>query len=56
MDFEKGGVQLILGKIMEGERLEENKRRYRNREQAIGSCDAHNYVIIIREGKIGYIL
>ena len=53
----KGGVQLILGRIigMERERVEGDKGRYRNREQAIGSCDPHNYLVVVGGDKIGHV-
>ena len=39
------GMLLILSRIIgiEGERVEGDKGRYRNREQAVGFCDPHDY-------------
>ena len=52
------GVLLILGRIigMEGERVEWDKGRYRNREQAVGSCDFYNNQILVGGGKIGHVI
>ena len=59
MDFrgrKGGGAIIILARIIgiEGERVEGDKGRYRNREQ-VGSCDPHDYQILIGGGKVGQI-
>ena len=45
---------LILARIIgiEGERVKGDKGRYRNREQAIGSCDPHGYQILVGGSKV----
>ena len=54
----EGGGGLILSRIMglERERLERDKRGYRNRKQAIGSCDPHDYLVLVGGSKIGSLI
>ena len=51
-------VQLILDRIigMEGEKVEGDKGRYRNREQAVGSCDPQDYQILVGGSKVCHVL
>ena len=58
LEEERGEVLLILARIIgiEGEKVEEDKGRYRNREQAVGSCDPHDYQILVGGGKIDHVI
>ena len=49
---------LILARIIgiEGEKVEGDKERYRNREKAVGFWDPHDYQILVGGGKVCHVL